>query len=117
MKKSYIFILAVCFLGGSSLTDAPQETLNAGFFNSNAAEEGEKGCEVFGEIEFVDHGGDYEVEFVDYNADLDVEYVDYGADDPGEWEVVDHGGDFEIERVDYGGDFTVEVVDYNPGCN
>lgn len=106
-------------LGGSTLTSTKGENaaIEAGIIQALKGGEEVGGCQVYGEIEFVDHNGDYEVEFVDHNADLEVEYVDHNPDDVGEWEVVDHNGDYEIEKVDHNGDFTVEVVDHNPGCN
>lgn len=119
MKRSYWFIIIALVLGGSTLVSNGNEeaAAKASLLQALKAKEEGKGCQVYGEIEFVDHHGDYEVEFVDHHADLEVEYVDHHADDVGEWEIVDHHGDYEIERVDHHGDFTVEVVDHHPGCN
>jgi hypothetical protein len=119
MKRTYFLLAIALLLGGSTLTSQHGENaaVKAGIVQALKSGGDVGGCQVYGEIEFVDHNGDYEVEFVDYNADLEVEYVDHNAHDPGEWELVDYNGDYEIERVDHNGDFTVETVDHNPGCN
>lgn len=101
----------------STPKEGAKEAAKASILEALKAERPSKGCQVYGEIEFVEHGADYEVEFVDYNGDLKVEYVDHGADEPGLWEQVDHGEDYEIEVVDHGGDFTVEEVDHGAGCD
>jgi len=78
---------------------------------------GNKGCNIYGKIKFVEYGEDYKVKFVDLGANLKVKYVEYGEDSQGNWKAVEFGEDYKLKIVSYGEDFTVQTVSYGQGCN
>ena len=39
---------------------------------------GQKACNVYEKVKFVEYGEDYKVKFVKYNEDLSIKYVSYG---------------------------------------
>ncbi|MBT4660886.1 MAG: hypothetical protein HOC18_03180 [Candidatus Marinimicrobia bacterium] len=49
---------------------------------------GNKGCNIYGKIKFVEFGEDYKVRFVDYGESLKVKYVEYGEYSKGNWKMV-----------------------------
>ena len=78
---------------------------------------GNKGCNIYGKIKFVEFGEDYKVRFVDYGESLKVKYVEYGEYSKGNWKMVEFGEDYKLKIVSYGEDFTVKTVSYGQGCN
>ena len=62
---------------------------------------GQKACNVYGKIKFVNYGEDYKVKFVKYSEDLSIKYVRYGEDEGGRWKVVDYGEDYKIKVVKF----------------
>ena len=46
---------------------------------------GQKACNVYGKVKFVEYGEDYKVKFVKYNQDLSIKYVSYGENKVGNW--------------------------------
>ena len=78
---------------------------------------GNKGCNIYGKIKFVEYGEDYKVRFVDYGENLKVKYVEYGEYSKGNWKMVEYGEDYKLKIVSYSEDFTVKTVSYGQGCN
>lgn len=73
------------------------------------------GKQLFGKVQIVEYGADFEIQKVDYGSDLKVRLVEYGASSCGKWQIVDYGANFKVQLVDYGADFKVQFVDYGEG--
>jgi hypothetical protein len=100
--------------------DAYEEYKSEGDYSSPSTSfgtGGNKGCNIYGKIKFVEYGEDYKVRFVDYGENLKVKYVEYGEDSKGNWKMVEFGEDYKLKIVSYGEDFTVKTVSYGQGCN
>jgi len=76
----------------------------------------QKGCEVFGKIEFVESGENYKVKILDKGSDLKIRLVSFEANSKGKWELVNSGANYKLKIVDFGEDFSVEEVDFGEGC-
>jgi len=74
-----------------------------------------KGKNLYGNVQIVDYGQDFNVQIVDYGQDLKVKEVEYGATSCGLWKIVSYGAAFKIKLVDYGADFKIKIVDYGAG--
>ena len=74
-------------------------------------------CDLYGEIEIVEHHGDVQIETTQHHADIQVKWVDHHANSPGEWKQVDHHADYQVELVEHHGDYDVEFVEHHPGCD
>ncbi|CAN2175087.1 hypothetical protein MCEMRE203_00148 [Candidatus Nanopelagicaceae bacterium] len=104
LYKDYYYSSAIIPNSGSSILKG---------FNRSSCTFDQK--PLYGKVEIVDYGQDFDVQIVDYGQDLKVEEVSYGAYSCGKWEIVDYGANFKIKLVSYGADFKIKIVEYGAG--